>query len=327
MLGGLAKRASDLGTAYEALRSIGVPLPDVKGIPVIGPILSMYLKAKVLGKVAGKFGGSFAATAEGTIAAKAVETQNRINGAVGKMLNNASDRLASVAPDIGGAAALGFKLFDAGPVQTKPYSSEPDTSDLSALYTKRLGELAASQQPDAIANAVKQRINASDPTIINAIIAAETNKLGYLYNQAPKPDGVPLPGQSTPLPSKAEMIAFGHVLAAAHDPAAIFERVANGGVARPAEVDCVKNCYPQLYAQAQQKLVDMLTKSGSAPDYMRRVAISQLTGIPMDSSMKPDHAAYLQASNKALPAPTPQPHPTLTSSINIGDRTLTRLDR
>ena len=326
MIGGLAKRASDVGTMYEALRALGVPLPDPKNIPVIGPILSMYLKAKIAGKLLGNHGGSFAATAEGTIAAKAVETQNRINGAMGRMLNNTADRLASKAPDIGGAAALGFKLFDAGTAK-KAYSSEPDKGDIGALYTQRLGELAASQQPDAIAQAVKQRVNTSDPTILNAIIAAETNKLTYLYNQAPKPDGVPLPGQAAVLPSKAEMVAFGHVLAASHDPSAIFERVADGGVARTAEIDCVKNCYPQLYAQAQQKLVEMLGREGKMPSYMRRVAISSLTGLPMDSTMKPDHAAYLQASNAAVASTQSAPHPTLTSSMSIGDRTMTRLDR
>lgn len=326
MIGGLAKRASDVGTMYEALRTIGVPLPDPKNIPVIGPILSLYLKAKIAGKLLGKYGGSFAATAEGTIAAKAVETQNRINGAMGRMLNNTADRLASKAPDIGGAAALGFKLFDTGTAK-KAYSSEPDKGDIGALYTQRLGELAASQQPDAIAQAVKQRVNTSDPTILNAIIAAETNKLTYLYNQAPKPDGVPLPGQAAVLPSKAEMVAFGHVLAASHDPSAIFERVADGGVARTAEVDCIKNCYPQLYAQAQQKLVEMLGREGKMPSYMRRVAISSLTGLPMDSTMKPDHAAYLQAANTVAQATMPAPHPTLTSSMSIGDRTMTRLDR
>lgn len=326
MIGGLAKKASNFGGAYEALRMMGVPLPDPHSIPVIGPILSAFLKAKIIGKVAGKFGGSFAATAEGTIAAKAAETQNRIRGAVGKMLANTGERLSMHAADIGGASALGFKLFDAGK-SDKAYSSKPAEGDIGQLYIARLHELSAAMQGEAIAQAVKSRVNASDPTIVDAIIASETRKLQYLYAQAPKPDGVPIPGQQPQLPSKAEMIAFGHVLAAAHDPAAIYERVADGGVARPSEVDCVNNCYPQLVAQAQQKLVEMLSKDGKALPYMRRAAISALIGIPMDPTLKPDHAAYLQASNTASPAMPPAPHPTLTSSINIGDRTLTRLDR
>ena len=171
-LGGLAKRASDLGGAYEALRMMGVPLPDPKSIPVIGPLLSLYLKAKIISKVAGKWGGSFAATAEGTIAAKAVETQNRINGAVGKMLNNTADRLATHAPELGGAAALGFKLFDDGNGKDTAYSSKPAAGELGQQFTDRLTELSSAMQPGAIEQAVKSRINTSDPTILDALVAA-----------------------------------------------------------------------------------------------------------------------------------------------------------
>jgi hypothetical protein len=325
-IGGLAKKASDFGTAYELLRHVGVPLPDPHDIPVIGPLLSGYLKAKILGKALGKHGGSFAATAEGTIAAKAAVTRNRINGAVGRMLNNASERVAGVAPVVGGgAAALGYKLFDAGPA-AQPYSSKPADGDIAKLYTDRLNELSAAMQPGAIDRAVKSRVNASDPTIVAAIIAAETRKLTYLYDQMPKPSPAAMPGQPPQLPSKTEMTNFGQVLAAAHDPAEIFERVADGGVARPSEVDCVKNCYAQLYASAQKKLATDLATSKEPLSYMRRIAVSQLIGIPMDSTLKPDHLAYLQASNKAMPQ-APAPTPTLTSSISIGDRTLTRLDR
>ena len=140
-----------------------------------------------------------------------------------------------------------------------------------------------------------------------------------------------MPGQAQLLPSKSEMITFGNVVAAAHDPSAIFERVAAGGMARPNEIDCVSNCYPQLYAAAQKKLVEMLSKADAPLPYMRRIAISSLIGIPMDSTLRPDHLAFLQAGSAAAaatqsPVPPP-PHPTLTSSMSVGDRTLTRLDR
>lgn len=326
-IGGLAKRASDLGAVYEGLRSLGVPLPDPKNIPVIGPILSVFLKAKLISKIAGQHGGSFAATAEGTIAAKAVETQNRISAAVGKMINNTADRITARAPDIGGAAALGYKLFDDG--KKTPYSSKPAAGELGDQFRDRLTELSSAMQPGAIEQAIKSRINASDPTILDALIATETRRLQYLYNAAPKPDAMPFPGQEPRLPSKVEMLTFGNAVAAYHDPPAIFERVAAGGVARPNEIDCVKNCYPQLYAAAQGKLVDMLSKADAPIPYMRRVAISALTGIPMDATLTSDHAAYLQAGfgTPAAQSPVPMPHPTLTSSISVGDRTLTRLDR
>jgi hypothetical protein len=327
-IGGFLKKASDLGASYELLRTMGVPLPDVKSIPVIGPILSLFLKAKILSKVAGKFGGSFEATAEGTIAAKAAQTQNRLHAAIGRMLNNASDKVAAAAPEVGGAAALGYKLFDDG--QKAPYSSKPAQGELGDLYLDRMSELAAAMQPGAIADAVKSRINATDPTIMDAIIAAETRRLTYLYGVAPKPDTPSMPGQEPRLPSKAEMLDFGNVLAASHDPSAVYERVAQGGVARDSEVKCINNCYPQLVAAAQTKLIETLSKHDSPLPYMRRIAISGLIGLPMDATAQPSHIAFLQSNMPmptATPAPVPPPHPTLTASMSIGDRTLTRLDR
>ncbi len=325
-IGGLSKIA-DFGASYEMLRTIGVPLPDPKSIPVIGPILSAFLKAKMLLKFAGKSGGSFAATAEGTIAAKAVETQNRIRAAVGQMVDSTATGISKRAGDLGGAAALGYKLFDDGKKKPAPYSSAPSVGELGDLYRDRLDELSSAMQPGAISQAVKSRINTSDPTILDAIIASETRKLQYLYSAAPKPDSIPLPGHPPQLPSRAEMLTFGNVVAAAHDPSAIFERVAQGGNARPNEIDCVRNCYPQLFAQAQRKLIDLLSKADAPQPYLRRVAISSLLGIPMDQTMIPAHAAYLQAASVPAPAPPSAPHPALTSSVSIGDRTLTRLDR
>jgi hypothetical protein len=324
-------RVGDAGSTYEALRMMGVPLPDPHSIPVVGPLLSLYLKAKVLGRFRGKGGGDLLATAEGTIAGKAAVTRQRIYGAVDAMLGAGAKAATKAAPAIGGAAALGYKLFDDGESKAPaPYSSKPADGEIGDLYTARLAELSSAMQPGAIEKAVKSRISTSDPTILASIISAETRKLKYLYNAAPKPDAMPLPGHPPQLPSKAEMLAFGQIAAAAHDPAAIFERVAQGGTARSSEIDLVKNVYPQLYADAQKKLVDMMSTADTRQSYARRIAISALIGLPMDSTMSPAHAAYLQAGNAspAMPtSPVQMPHPTLTSSISIGDRTLTRLDR
>lgn len=326
-LGGFLKTAGDAGAAYEALRQMGVPLPDPRGIPVVGPLLSAYLKAKIIGKMMGKFGGSFAATAESTIAAKAASTRNRIISSVDTLASGA-EKLQGRIPAISATAALGHKLFDAAPGD-KPYSSEPKIEPIEKMYNDRMAELAAAMKPGAIEQAVRARIHTSDPTIVDAIVAAETRRLTYLYQQAPRPDGPPLPGQQPRPPSKTEISQWGVTLAAAHDPAAVFERVAAGGTARPAEVECIQNCYPQLIAEAQTRLVERLSKGDSSMPYIRRVALSTLTGIPTDLTMMPDHAAYLQSGFKPPPPPQqpPAPTPTLASNISLGQQSLTRLDR
>ena len=330
MIKGLAKRASQLGELAETLSGFGIAHIGLHSIPVIGPALSAILKAKVLAKVVGGHSGSFAATAEGTIAAKAATVQNRIRAAVGTMIDRSANKVLETAPELGAAAALGFKLFDDGKSPAKPYSSEPDEGKLADLYGARLDELTAAMQPGAVHEALRSRINTSDPTIVDAIVNSETAKLTYLYNLAPKPESAPLPGQPAPMVSKAEMLSFGKILAAHHDPAAVFERVAKGGVAHPDEIAYVQHCCPQLLAMAQSKAVDALAKAPRLPSYAHRIAMSSLLSIPLDPTARADHAAYLQSTYRTtphMPQPSTPPSPTLSSSISLGEATLTRLDR
>jgi hypothetical protein len=205
---------------------------------------------------------------------------------------------------------------------------------MADLYAKRLAELSAAVQPGAIDREVRARVNTSDPTLLDAIVAGETQRLQYLYGKAPKPNP-PWPGQPAQSVSKQEMLDFGHVLAAFHDPAALFERVAAGGMPRPSEVDCVSNCYPALFKNAVTKLVENMAKAKTQPAYPTRVAMSLLTGIPADRTLTPDYAAFLKGP---MPAPAgatvPMPHGhsgghsnLLHGSISLGKRTMTRLDR
>lgn len=330
-LGGFKKQLGTAGEIYEALHSFGLPLPGLHSIPVIGPILSTFLKAKVLGKVLHGHGGSFAATAEGTIAAKAAAVQNRVNTAVQGMFTKAAKVADAAAGPVSAGAALGFKLFDDGQ-QTKPYSSTPDGGKPEELYAQRLEELSAAMQPGAIDREVRARVNTSDPSLIDQIVAAEQRRLQYLYDQAPKPN-TRWPGEPPQSPSRQEIGDFGNVLAAYHDPAAVFEKVAAGGTARPSEVACVANCYPSLYQQAVTKVAEMLSDGKQPTSYQQRLSMSALTGIPMDRSMSPDYSEFLHAQTAAAvgggapPAmPTKRGHKT-GGGVHLGTRTLTRLDR
>lgn len=332
--GGLIDRVGNIGGAYEMLRGMGVPLPDPKNIAVIGPLLSLYLKAKVIGKVAGKWGGSFAATAEGTIASKAALTQNRMAGAIDTMLSGASKGVARAAAVSGGpTAALAHKLFDDGSGKTKPYTDTPKIGEVGEMYLARAQELTASQKPGAVEAAVKARITTSDPTIVAAIVAAEQRKLDYQYQKMPKPDptAIPVPGAKPWCPAKADITVWSKSVEAIHDPAAVFESVARGGCASPEAIDAVKSCFPSLYAAGQKQVVTKLATSNDPIPYPRRVAMSQLWGLPLDPSQAPDHAAFLQARYSA-PAAAQQPapvmgQPTIAAPVNFGQRVASILDK
>lgn len=327
----LLAKAKDAGTAYEALRMMGVPLPDPKNIPVIGPVLSAYLKAKVLGKAFGRFGGKVATTSETTIASKSAVLRQRIYKAADAMLDGSARATAGAAPVAGGAvAALGHVLFD-NKDAAKPYSSKPSGGELGDLFLARSAEINAAMRPGAIADAVKAKVQTSDPEALQEIIHTQERKLQYLSDNMPRP--------STPtgvledrvwLPSKAEATGFAQIVGAVEDPASVFENAAKGQ-ASSAEIDAVRTVYPALYADAQQHVLQRIVGNDVPPmDFALRAALSRTWGLPLDTSSQPDHAAFLQAGYIPQP-PAPQPsapmgQPTLAGPVNLGQRMLTQLE-
>lgn len=320
--------AQDIGTAAEALRMMGIDVPDPKNIPVIGPLLSMYLKARVLGKTFGRFGGKIAETAEGTIAKKAAATRERVYAAVDRMLDASGKALKATAPQIGGpTAALAHTLFSDDKPKAKPYSSAGTEGTIAEHYLARSDELARAMQPGAIARAVKQRVRTSDPAVVDAIVAAQERKLQFLDSKRPKPAEPPILTQVRMpwVPSKPEIMQWGRYIEAAEDPAGVMERAANGGHVSVEAVETLKTVYPTLYAEAQRRIIERALDTTEPIPYARRVQLSIMFDMPLDGSQTPEGAAFLQ-STYAPPPPAPQPQapqqtPTVTSNVRMSERT------
>lgn len=325
---GVADMAKDVGTAAEALRMMGIDVPDPKNIPVIGPLLSMYLKARVLGKAFGRFGGKVAGTAESTIAKKAAATRERVYAAVDRMMETTGKALKSTAGQAGGpAAALGHVLFNDDVPKAKPYSSQGAIGTIAEQYLARSNELAAAMRPGAIAQAVKKRIRTSDPAIVDAIVAAQERKLQFIDAKRPKPAEPPVPMQIRMpwVPSKPEIMQWGRYIEAAEDPAGVLEQAANGGHVSIEAVETLKTVYPTLYQEAQKRILERALDTTDPIPYVRRVQLSILFDMPMDGSQTPEGAAFLQ-STYAPPAPAPMPQapqqtPTVTADVRMSERT------
>jgi hypothetical protein len=325
---GVADMAKDVGTAAEALRMMGIDVPDPKNIPVVGPLLSMYLKARVLGKAFGRFGGKVAGTAESTIAKKAAATRERVYAAVDRMLETTGEVMKSAAWQAGGpGAALGHVLFSDDKPKAKAYSSAGNIGTVAEQYLARSAELGAAMRPGAIAQAVKQRIRTSDPAIVDAIVAAQERKLRFLDAKRPKPAEPPVPMQIRMpwVPSKPEIMQWGRYIEAAEDPAAVLEQAAKGGHVSIEAVETLKTVYPTLYQEAQKRILERALDMTDPIPYVRRVQLSILFDMPMDGSQTPEGAAFLQSSY-APPPPAPQPQapqqtPTVTADVRMSERT------
>lgn len=329
----LLEHATNAAQTYEALRMMGAPLPDPKGIPVVGPLLSVYLKAKLVGKALGGKGGGVLATAETTIASKAAATRQRIYSAADAMLAGTSKVLTKAAPLSGGVAdILGHKLFDSGKPTTEPYSSAPETGSVGDLYLKRSAEVTAAMKPGAIADALTKRINTSDPDALNEIIATKTREIQYIASKMPQPSSPPgILEDRVWLPAKADLSAWTRVVGAAQNPAGVLERAA-AGQASADELEAVKSVYPSLYADAQRHVIEQVSAGkGQGLTTSQRNSVASTWGLPLTTASQPGHAQWLQAEYTAAP-PAPQPtapamQPTISAPVNLGQRTLTHLDQ
>lgn len=317
--GGLIEKAMGAGDIIEALSMMGIPVPDVSKIPVVGPVLQMVLRARVAAKAFGRFGGKVPETAETVIAGKAAAARQRLYTAVDSMLDATSKGMAKaarVAPTP--AAILSHKLFDDGTQR----DSKP--GNIQQTYLNRLDELTAAVQPGAVVDSIRKRIRAADPSVVDSIAATQERKLQYLFDKAPKPDAPHgLLEQKWAGPSPMEIRGFARLVNAADDPAGVIERVAAGAMVMPDEIDAVKHVYPRLYEEARMRVVTQAAEKPTELPRLRRVQLSLLFDLPLDGTMRPEYVRMLQQGNAAAAQQqmSPQqttPTPTIAAPVNIG---------
>ena len=320
-----------MGATYEALRMMGVPLPDPGKIPVIGKVLSAYLKAKLLGKAFGGHAGGILSTAETAIATKSAAIRQQVYKAADAMLEGGAKATGKLAAIGGGPTAiLSRQLFDSPQKQiAQPNVTMPAKGSDGALFLARSAEVNAAMQPGAVADAIKARINTSDPEVLSEIIATHMRKLQVVADAMPRPGGPPslIDGKAW-LPSKDDLVKWTRTINAVENPTDVFARAAKG-MASMLEIDAVRQVYPSLYADGQQYALKQIASGdiGKLTSYAK-AAISKVWGIPVDHMSQPDHAAFMQAGYQPMPVQqTPPGQPTISAQINMGQRTMPRLDR
>jgi hypothetical protein len=324
---GVGGHLANAGAIYEALRMMGVPLPDPHNIPVIGPLLSVYLKARVIGKTFGRFGGRVADTAETAVARAAAETKQRMFAAVDAILHGASKAAKAAAPVAGGAAAiLSHRLFDTGvPVDraAAKQARKSGAGDIAELYQLRAEELAQAAQPGAIRQAIMARIRTADPTIANAIADSFERQVEFLLDKMPKPLEHPglLPGSVAYTPNRAEMTKWTRYVQAATDPASVLEQVAAGGIVTPEAAEALQVVYPTLFAAAQKRLLEQASDVEHPIPYGRLKQASLLFGLPLGGTMTPEYAAWAQQGYVAPPPPAPPGPSSLHAPVSIAQMT------
>lgn len=324
VLGGLA----DLGALSEALKVAGIHTPfDPDKIPIIGPLLGLYLKGRALMGVAGKLGGHLPATGNLRAAAKAAGMRDKIAGAVDSLLSlgqkavGPKTAIATIAAAPVVADTLGRMLHDDG------VKRKNDT--LAEKLRARYEELqSASSNPDVVRKDVVQQLvgaGVTDPRLVDSAVDVAQRRMGYLADNAPKPP-IKAPLQRGEwLPPPAEAARFARRIRAAYYPEVAISNIATGVITKE-EVETLRAVYPRLYADAQTRLLEHASEIEHQLPHGVVVKLSTLFGVELTPTLSPAKFAAIQGAVPQMASPSSPPPPSGAPS-KIADMYMTDSQR
>lgn len=289
---GLLGYAADAGAALDALQTLGGAIPGVpriSEIPLIGPVLSMFLKARAAFGILGRLGGKIPMTVEGTIASKAAATRDRIRIAADKLIAGA---------EVGLRAAKRVAVPASASLERVLFSSGATVSHGGGLPA-RLQELAiAANNPQDVERRIRENVPTADAELVAQIIDVAKRKLALLHEKAPKDPRPPSMISGPYMPSKAQTETFARYVRAAEDPASVFEDAADG-ILSVEGVEVLTAVYPRLYQEAQTRLMERADKMQQSVPYTRRLLLGSLFGVPIDGTMTPEYRSAMAAASQA----------------------------
>lgn len=307
---GKGGKLADIAAAIEVMSSLGIPgLPSAKDIPVVGPILGLYLKARAAAAVWKKLGGKMPATVEGIVAKRSAATRDRMNEAVRSMLGSAS-RSVGRKPVQAAAVAevLGRSVFS----DSKRKRAQKET--LAEMWARHRQEIASAQRPGAIEKIMRDRVPTGDPRLAASLATAAKRRIAYLDQMMPRPPaGAPDPDAPPWHPTPAQAERWARIVDATEDPAGVLERAAVGQVSID-QIEAVRAVYPKLYDEARSTILEALADGKRIPR-ARRVQLGVIFAMPIDPTQDPAFMASMQAgyAEPQPAAPTPRP----SANVNL----------
>lgn len=314
-----------------AASAMGIPgIPSVHDIPVIGPLLSAYIKYRTLKAAAGRFVGRVPATADARAAALAAKVKDAMARAVDRSLglverNQSAIRASMVAASAKAGEALQRRAIDDG------HPNAPKGATTSELAAVRMREVAAAAtDPSIVTKLVRSQMrDVIDPDLIAAAESHLIAMYKHLNDTAPK-GPPPNPYTVKPWqPSPAEALQWARRLAVANDPRVALDALETQTLT-PEAADTLRAVYPKLFAAAQQRIIQRAQDLTNPVPYRQLLQNSLLFDLSLVPSLDPTNAAILsQAHAKSAPAappmgpgaggglPSAPPVPSIANTTNI----------
>ncbi len=269
-------------------------LPALPFGGVLVPLIGAKVASTVTGLVFGR--GAKAIAEQGARTARAVDAFMD----VGKKLAPAAPPLAS--------KVLASVSFGEPAKLARGVKEAPIDSSLLGIYKKREAEIRSQivagpdgvpmMRPDARARVAERLapMHVLSPRLADQVETMAARRLEFLASKLPqRPDfGVMQMGPDTWTPSDMEMRKFARFVAAVEDPGSVEERLAHGTIT-PEDAEAYAKVYPERLADLKRQVIERLPELRATLPSPRKVALSILTGIPVDPAMQPSMIRRLQA--------------------------------
>ncbi len=312
-------RLEAIEAAKDAMTTGGGAMGQLASVP------QRMVEGTTFGAVASAVGGlaipgaGIAAGLLGAAASKLVG--QKLFGGLGKAATEQGARAAKAASIFAGKAE---KAVSAGvPIATRVLASirygDDDSRDdkppgkgreLAHHFAKRTAEIRSLVEPgidgkpvmrvEARAKVAAHLAPIGDqfPMLADALEEIAARRVAFLADKMPKtPDVFAYQlGPSTWKPSDMEMRKFARYAAGVEDPSSIMDRVTDGSVS-PEDAEVMREVYPEMLADLQQQIFAQAGSATTTIPYQRRLALSRLTGIPVDPTMDPRILSVIQAAH------------------------------
>ncbi len=291
-------------------------LPNTEDIPVVGPVMSAYLKMRAAAGALGRFGIRLPGPV-GKIASIGAAVQNKASEVVQAIVTHAPAAAKVVeraAPSM--TATLSRPLWE-------PLESEREgegrkvKGDPLRLYKKRLEELdRALADPDETRQRIIDSIPAP-PLVAQSIADAKMRQLEFLRGIVDFDPRAPTIRQKDAPVSMAKVKALAEAKRACEDPVGSIKDIVDGR-ASPKAAEAIKAVFPRLFQQMQEELLEKLAETETVLPFAKLVRTALIFDIPIDQQTSPRYAADRQAeyvaAKQAAKQPTPSGGPELRLS-------------
>lgn len=254
----------------------------------LGPVLSGLVGSRLGGLIKGQlFGG-----VKGKLAENALKAADTAAKGVDKFLA-ATQKASAYVPRTTRAVLTSAAL--------NPRASEEKPKTSAEAWKVRSRELAAAvADPQGTERAILDNLGhavAADVALGDKLVTAAKARLAFLHEKMPKdPSPASAFGGREYQPSDAELAKWSRYVAASDDPMGVLSEEMAAGALSVETVETVKALYPAMYEDIKGQLVARAAELREGLSWPQRLTLSTFFDVPVDSVVRPDMVASLQAT-------------------------------